>query len=173
MNIRLHTRPAMGAFALICLLSLASCTQQGVIKGRLEVPGESGSSPVTMDWKMDTFDNSGELAVSLPDGELYTGRYLQITSTSTADSLGSAWGGWGGWGPYWSDWGPYGGPWVGGGSFSTFLQNYSGKVIATLFGNRGNVMRCRFQLANPAEGMPGGGVGECQLKNGDKIEAQF
>jgi hypothetical protein len=160
-------------FAAIAVLTLVACTQKGAIKGRLEVPGSTGTQPVSMEWQEDTFDNSGTLAVSLPSGELFTGRYLQVTSTTTADSLGTGWGGWGGWGPYWSSWGPYGGPWMGGGGYSTFLQNYSGKVISTLFGNQGAVMRCRFQLANPEEGMPGGGVGQCELKNGDKIEAQF
>ena len=156
---------------IIC--AFTACTQQGVIKGRLEVPGASGTEAVVMDWKEDTFNSSGTLAVSLPDNELFTGKYLQITSTSTADTLGTAWGGWGGWGSYWSDWGAYGGTWVGGSSYSTFLQNYSGKVISTLFGNKGSVMRCRFQLGNPQQGMPGGGIGQCQLKNGDTIEAQF
>ncbi|MFP6665525.1 MAG: hypothetical protein VCC00_15135 [Deltaproteobacteria bacterium] len=160
-------------YSLALVAFLAGCTQQGVIQGRLEMSGAPGSQAVTMDWQMDPFDSAGKLAVTLPSGELFTGRYLQITTTSTADSLGTAWGGWGGWGPYWADWGSYGGPWMGGSSYSTFLQNYSGKVISTLFGNLGDVMRCRFQLANPSEGMPGGGVGECQLKSGDTIAVQF
>ena len=53
------------------------------------------------------------------------------------------------------------------------MKNYSGKVIATLFGDKGGTMRCRFHLSQPAAGMEGGGVGECQTKAGDKIIAQF
>ena len=56
---------------------------------------------------------------------------------------------------------------------TTFRTNYSGKVVATLFGDRSTVMRCRFRLANPSGGMQDGGTGECQLSTGGKIDAQF
>ena len=56
---------------------------------------------------------------------------------------------------------------------TTFRTNYSGKVVATLFGDRGTVMRCRFRLVNPSGGMQDGGTGECQLSTGGKLDAQF
>jgi hypothetical protein len=34
-------------------------------------------------------------------------------------------------------------------------------------------MRCTFQLDEPDEGMDGGGSGECQVSNGDRITAVF
>jgi hypothetical protein len=158
------------------LALLAGCAQQGTIMGRLEVPGEKTSTPVTMKWATTGFSGGGTMSVHLPGGETYAGKFLQITSTTSADTLGGGGGyggGWGGWGPYWNDWGPYGSPWGGGGSYSTFVRNYSGKVIATLFGDKGNTMRCRFHLSQPSAGMEGGGVGECEIKGGEKIEAQF
>jgi hypothetical protein len=126
-----------------------------------------------MEYDTDRFGAGGTLETTLPNGEVFSGRYLQVTSTATADTLGAGWGGWGPWGDYWNDWGPFGSPWVGGGDYSTFIQNYSGKVLATLFGDRGDTMRCRFQLADPEEGMDSGGVGQCETSDGEKIEAQF
>jgi hypothetical protein len=143
---------------------LSGCVYQGAIAGRLEAPGAQ-PKPVTMNFQTQRFGAGGTMNTELPNGEYFTGRYLQVTSETTADSFGS-WGGWGPWGPGWGDWG-------GGADYATFLENYSGKVVATLFGDRKNTMRCRFQLANPPDGMSGGGVGECQVTNGDKIEAQF
>ena len=46
-------------FAAIAVLTLVACTQKGAIKGRLEVPGSTGTEPVSMEWQEDTFDNSG------------------------------------------------------------------------------------------------------------------
>lgn len=170
------TNRMMTNFALLIALGLlAGCAQHGTIMGRLEVPGEKATTPVTLNWNTPGYGGGGTMTVALPGGETYTGKYLQVTSTTSADSLGGggAWGGWGGWGPYWSDWGPYGSPWGYGGSYSTFVRNYSGKVIATLFGDKGGTMRCRFHLSSPSSGMEGGGVGECEIKGGDKIIAQF
>ena len=118
--------------------------------------------------------NGGTLSVTLPDGESYSGRYLQITSTSTVDTLGWGWGYGYGWGPYWGDWGAWGpGPWYGPADWTSFVRNYSGSVVATLFGNAGHTMRCRFHLASPELGLSGGGVGECQTSDGRHIDAQF
>ena len=155
--------------ALTRLLALAAllsgCVYHGSIAGRLQAGGAQ-PQPITMNFQTQRFGPGGTMNTELPSGEYFTGRYLQITSETTADSFGPGWGGWGPWGPGWGDWG-------GGADYATFIQNYSGRVVATLFGDRKNTMRCRFQLANPQEGMSGGGVGECQVTNGDKIDAQF
>ena len=77
------------------------------------------------------------------------------------------------WGPRWHPWEPFGPPWVEEGDHTTFVRNYSGKVVATLFGDKDNTMRCRFQLTNPEAGLSSGGVGECQISNGGKIDVEF
>ncbi|MEW6270918.1 MAG: hypothetical protein AB1689_16665 [Thermodesulfobacteriota bacterium] len=143
---------------------LGGCTYTGAIAGRLEAPGMQ-PKPIEMSYTTERFGSGGTINTTLPTGEYFTGRYLQITSESTADTFGPGWGGWGPWNPFWGDWG--------GGDYATFVQNYTGKVIATLFGDQKNTMRCRFALADPAEGMTGGGVGECQITNGETIQAQF
>jgi hypothetical protein len=54
-----------------------------------------------------------------------------------------------------------------------WVQLYSGKVVATLFGDQGDSMRCRFQLTDPQAGLSGGGVGQCQVSNGWEINVQL
>ena len=164
-------RLGIGA-ALIGLLS-SGCASSGVINARLEIPGQTSATPIQMEYTTERFGDGGTMTAKLPSGETFKGRYLQITSASSGDTLGTPWGGWGPWGAYWTDWGPYGTAWVGGMDYASFVQNYSGKLIATLFGNRGDTMRCRFRLANPVDGITSGGVGECETSTGDKIEAQF
>jgi hypothetical protein len=84
---------------------------------------------------------------------------------------------WGGFSMGWDSFGGEGGiegpAWVAGYDMPEFMQTYSGKVIALLLGDRGSKMRCRFRLANPAEGMSGGGVGECQVSGGATIDAEL
>jgi hypothetical protein len=47
------------------------------------------------------------------------------------------------------------------------------KVVATLFGDRGDTTRYRFRLSVPERAMPGGGVGDCQVSDGGQLTAQF
>ncbi|HUM16243.1 MAG TPA: hypothetical protein VL086_11190 [Candidatus Nitrosotalea sp.] len=125
-----------------------------------------------MTYAADRFDDEGgTLSVTLPTGERFSGRFVQITSTTAVESVGPTWASWG---PAWSEWGPFGETWVSGPSdVMTFRRNYTGKVVATLFGDRGNMIRCRFKLANPPGGMRDGGTGECQLSTGGTINASF
>ncbi len=157
-------RIARFARCLLVVGALSGCSYQGAIAGRLMAPGMQ-PKPIEMEYKTARFGAGGTISTTLPDGEYFTGRYLQVTSETTADAFGPGWGGWGAWNPFWGDWD--------GGDYETFIDNYTGKVVATLFGDRNHTMRCRFQLSDPAEGMTGGGVGECQVSNGDKIEATF
>ena len=150
---------------LVLAAALSGCTYSGAIAGRLEAPGAQ-PKPITMNFETERFGAGGTINTELPSGEYFTGRYLQITEDMNTDTFGPGWMGWGPWGPGWGDWG-------GGADYATFVQNFSGKVVATLFGDRKNTMRCRFQLANPPDGMSGGGVGDCQVTNGDTIQAQF
>jgi len=151
---------------------LAGCVASGPIKGRLTQPG-AAPTPVTLHYRSARFNQNGTLTATLPSGESFSGRYLQVTSDTDAETLDPYWGGWGvgwaGWGPWTDDYGP----WIAGEDFPTFVRNYSGKVIATLLGDRGSRMRCRFRLADPSQGMSSGGVGECEVTGGGKITAEF
>ncbi len=156
--------------AMILLVSACACVSTGHLNGRMEIPGQP-AEPVVFNFESDRGGQGGKLSALLPDGETFTGKYLQITSTTSESTVGPMFYGWGD--PYWSGWGPFGAPWSSGGDYTTFRTNYSGKVIATLFGTKGNTMRCRFNLANPPSGLKGGGTGECQLSKGRQIAVQF
>jgi hypothetical protein len=158
-----------GVWAVILAAGLAGCVTAGSMGGRLSVPGEPVAG-VTFSFQSDRFGEGGRLTVPLPSGEYFTGRYLQITSTSTADVVQpiSMF-----WGPRWHHWGPFGPPWMEEGDHTAFVRTYSGKVVATLFGDKGNTMRCRFQVTNPEAGLGNGGVGECQVSDGGRIDVQF
>ena len=155
----------------LALGSLSSCTSTGPISGQLVLPGQAAQR-VTLTYVTDRFDEGGQITGTMPSGESFSGRFVQVTSTSTMDSVGPMWSSWSS--PMWNDWGPFGETWIGGPvDVTTFRTNYSGKVVATLFGDRGTVMRCRFRLVNPSGGMQDGGTGECQLSTGGKLDALF
>jgi hypothetical protein len=151
---------------------LAGCVASGTIKGRLSAPG-TVPLPVTLQYRSARFNQNGTITATMPNGETFKGRYLQVTSDASAESLDPYWGDWGvgwtSWGPWADDYGPY----IVGEDLPTFVRNYSGKVIATLLGDRGGRMRCRFRLADPSQGMSSGGVGECEVSGGGKIAAEF
>ena len=157
--------------ALVALL-LGGCVASGPIRGRLTSPGTE-PTPVTLHYRSERFNQNGFMNVTLPDGQAFSGRYLEVSSDTDAETLDPFWGdwgvGWAGWGPWSDDYGA----WVVGADIPTFVRNYSGTVIATLLGDRGGRMRCRFRLGEPEEGMSGGGVGECQVSGGGKIDAEF
>jgi hypothetical protein len=147
----------------VCLTLLvamvAGCTTMGTGFGSTA----TGTNPVNFSWK--SSDNvSGAMNATLSNGKTFTGKYFQITSNTTVESLGPLWAGWGGrrggnWG-YW-DAGP------------EFATQYSGRVVANLAAPDNQHMRCTFQLVHPDNGMAGGGTGECQLPSGKNIDATF
>ncbi len=156
-----HSIVKVGLPALVALV--AGCATMGTGTGATP----SGADPVQFSWKSSD-SVSGTMDATLSDGKTYSGQFFQITKNTTVDSIGPLWSGWhsrwrgyGGWG-YW-DAAPSTG----------FITHYSGKVVANLGAPGGDHMRCRFQLAHPSEGMAGGGRGQCQLPDGNSIDATF
>ena len=157
---------------LIAACSLVGCVASGTIRGRLSTPG-AAALPVELQYRSARFDQNGTMTTTLPNGEKFTGRYLQVTADANATTVEPYFGDWG---TDWTEWGPSSDDWglfVPGEDLPTFIRNYSGKVIATLLGDRGGRMRCRFRLADPTQGMSSGGVGECEVSGGGKIAAEF
>ena len=132
--------------------------------------GESTSGDVQAQFTWEQTDpSSGSMTATLTarDGstETYQGKFFQITSNSTVESLGPLWypwhPGWGGW----AAWGPE--------PNDAFITHYTGHVLANLAGPDRKRMRCEFQLLRAGEGMKGGGEGQCQLASGRVIKADF
>ncbi|HEY8945420.1 MAG TPA: hypothetical protein VIM73_14215, partial [Polyangiaceae bacterium] len=143
-----------------------ACSTQGSGTGELKpASGVAAAEPIRFSWHSEGGSvTRGTLTTDVPGKGTFTGKYMQITSQSDAVGAGSyfdedwhpGWYGWDGWGD--SD------------EVDTFVTNYSGKVISVLRSGTGESMRCRFRLAEPASGPAGGGVGECELSDGDKID---
>jgi hypothetical protein len=112
---------------------------------------------------------SGSINAALADGSTYSGRYFQITQDTTVDSIGplwtagwdSGWAGRGGWG-YWNA-----------APAPDFIKQYAGWVVANLGAPGGERARCKFHLVHPAEGIAGGGTGQCQTPDGQTVDATF
>ena len=53
------------------------------------------------------------------------------------------------------------------------VEEFKGDAEAVLFGDRGNIMQCRFLLTDVILGFKGGGFGICQLSDGRVIDVFF
>lgn len=179
-------RLTSGALWLSVCISVSACMtpQTGVIAGHWTPPGKA-SEPIVISWESEN-ETKGRMSVTLGQGgERFRGTYVRVTSGTKLESVqpiladwGPLWEGYA-WGPemdpWW--WGPADGMPMGGYMNATyypvFVRQYTGKVVATLFGNEGHSMRCRFTLAQPQEGLLGGGVGACESSKGNRISAHF
>jgi hypothetical protein len=104
------------------------------------------------------------MSAMISDGRTYQGTYLRITPDARSDQLALLWEGWDashGWRSWSSE------------TASGFVKTYEGMVLANLRTERGDRMRCRFNLENRLLGMNGGGAGKCQILGGTTIEAVF
>ncbi|MBV8036543.1 hypothetical protein [Roseateles sp.] len=156
------TRLGLTFCAFICALgALAGCTTIGAGSGSVR----SGGGPVSFNWISKDGGTTGSMTATLANGGVYSGPFVQLTSTTRIEVLEPMWHGWRrGWGD-WRYWGPF--------PDTAFATQYSGKVVANLQGSGEQRMRCRFHLNSPQSGMSGGGQGECQLGDGSTVDAVF
>jgi hypothetical protein len=162
---------------VLLLAGLAACTaaNTGYLGGLLTGPGQT-RAPVEFVYTVtERTGDRGTLAATLPGGEAFTGSYVQVThATPTVVLLPIVQVP--GFEGAWTDWGPDqpGDVWVAAGDLDLIRRTYAGRIMATLFGNRGNAMRCRFTLFDPPRGFAGGGEGQCQVSYGNgTIAVQF
>lgn len=150
-------------FALL-IVAMVGCKSTG------SGMGESATGDVKAHFTWQQSDPaSGTLTamVSKQNGseETYEGKFYQITNNSQIDTLGPLWHPWH---PAWTGW-AY---WDSAPDYA-LITHYTGHVLANLAGPDGKRMRCEFQLLRAAEGMKGGGEGQCQLPSGKTIKADF
>lgn len=157
---RLPTHPPSWATVACASLVLAACTTIG--EGTGSMPG---GAPVDFDWASKDGGMTGTMTAMLPDGTVFSGPFVQITSIVRIETLDPIWRGWPrGWSD-WRYWGPF--------PETAFVTRYSGRVVANLSGPADRRLRCRFHLNAPEAGMRGGGQGECQGNDGRLIDAVF
>ena len=155
----------MIALSSAALLGCAS----GAVSGRVTLPGQQ-ATPLTMTWNSGLFGEHGTMSALMPDGERFSGRYTVVSPGMSRSSLDPAWTG--------DEPGKNQGQiddsmWGAGRDHFAFSKAYENKAVATLKGDRGTMMLCRFNLDAGGAGMAGGGTGECQTSKGAKISAQF
>lgn len=161
----LNPRKTICLGAIVCA-SIAGCTSTGTINADL-VKGERAVAPVTITWKSTDGAISGTMTAVLP-GSTYQGRFMQVTRETDTNAFAPLWSGWP---DGWSDWNLDGYP--GEINASQFSTVYTGRVVANLKNTAGGLMRCRFNMNHPSQGMTGGGSGECQAAGGRNIQATF
>src|SRR5262245_39830408 len=165
---RRHARQQLTVAAVV-VGALAGCAS-GTVTGRVAQPGQP-AAPLTMKWESGIFGESGKISAVMPDGERFTGKYQVVTKGMPRTYVDPAWTGaeqeavrgeidssmWG----------------AAAENPDAFITAHVNKAIATLKGDRGSTMMCRFNLDAGESGMGGGGTGECQTSKGAKISAKF
>ena len=94
----------------------------------------------------------GSLQAVLPGGERFEGKIVGIGSADAQTDMG-----------------------VSGVESTAFeeVQLFDGNAKASLIGNKGNIMKCRFNLADSIIGLSSGGFGICQVTDGRVIDIFF
>ena len=163
----------MGAFrlahvaaALTLVVSGCATKTAGMGGGDLHAQGRP-EVPVLFSWTSPDGGINGNMVATLPDAT-FTGPFVQITQETRREALRPLWAGWN---EGWNDWPYWSRPTLGPSDPVRFTRVYSGKVVANLRDVGGRYMRCRFHLDDPARGMSGGGLGECQLAGGRSVDA--
>ena len=153
---------------LLGLGALSACTSSGIGGGQL-MGADARHEPVTFSWLSTDGGISGTMTATLP-GAVFEGRFFQVTRQMRGEVLSPLWDHWH---SGWYDWPYWNSPFPPAYPTAQFITYYSGKVVATLASADQQRMRCRFHLAGPAQGMSGGGEGECQLSDGRVVQAVF
>jgi len=97
---------------------------------------------------------SAELMTVLADGEQFRGKSARLDRTQEVMKAAST--------PSYDNTGNF-----------EAVQGFPGNSKATLSGNRGNVIQCRFKIADTIIGFSSGGTGICQVSDGRVIDVFF
>jgi len=141
----------------------------GPVTGRVSM-AEQEAGPLTMSWTSGLFGGSGTMSAVMPDGERFSGKYTVVKKEMSRGRIDPAWEG---------DEPPDArgqiddSMWGAARDRGAFVSAHLNKAIATLKGNRGSTMLCRFSLDAAEAGMRGGGAGSCQTSKGARITAKF
>jgi len=162
------TRAALSLASALMIIQAVGCASTGSGSGTIASDGKA----VHFSWR--SSDRvSGTMTATVTGGRVFSGGFVQLTNETKADSLSELWKGWGpSWYPLWArnwredEWSHWKeGP--------EFMKNYAGCVVANLADPKGKHMRCVFRLADPSQGIAGGGHGRCQGPDHRTIDATF
>lgn len=143
------TKTTAYSAAIAALLCLVGCESVGTIGG------VSSGGPVQFDYQQGFLATDGVLNVVMPDGERFSGKFVQQSETRAGH-----------------DW-QFGKGGKNNGAVFGSSENKSSSVKALLLGDRNSTMKCEFQFSSPARGMKGGGIGECDVSDGRDVNITF
>ena len=139
-------RPFNGIFGIAALIMAVTTGCSGTMNGVIRRDAQRVEITYT-----DTRVGAAELLLVLPDGEKFRGKTekfnrIKELKENDADDISV----------HFQD-----------------LQTFDGNAKATLVGNRGNKMNCRFKVADYIIGLKSGGFGLCQLSDGRLMDVFF
>jgi len=176
----MHSR----ALQIFVLLAASACSRGEVTSPDTAPPDKSAGrgglstapaprhEQVMFTWESLDESLSGRLQATLPTGEVFTGDYHEITTNIPAGQVDDFYGLWYT-GPWGGDVWNWDGAWPYYDSVEGYILHYTGKIVGKLKGDRGTEMRCQFRFDDPEAGIKGGGSGDCQVSNGERITAKF
>jgi len=134
-------------FILVAILLTVQLGCSGSMKGVVRRDAQRVELTYT-----DSRLGTGILQTVLPSGERFEGKILRIGSPDVQSDTA-----------------------VSGSESTAFndVQLFDGNAKATLSGNKGNIMKCRFKLADSLIGLSSGGFGICQVSDGRVIDIFF
>ena len=152
--------------------SQAASAKTGMLPARFTSP-KGVTEPVPFSFEAASAKR-GTMSTALGDGgEQFHGSYVRVEASTKDHLVTEIYDGFSA--PEWQVWehDPDGGWTATGVSFGAFAHFYTGKVVATLAGNRGSSMRCQLTLREPESGLSGGGSGGCQVSSGGTLRLEF
>ena len=152
------------------LLAISAHAVGGVMVGRWS-PVDHESETITVSFNSER-KGQGLIHITLGrDGERFKGSYLRIDENAPQNLLSRIHSAWTSRSFDRFEAGPYGDERLSREiRVPAFRRRYSGEVVASLAGDRGGAIRCRFSLERPDLGLPGGATGRCQVTDGSTIE---
>ncbi|MBW2282719.1 MAG: hypothetical protein JRG82_18440 [Deltaproteobacteria bacterium] len=157
----------------LLLVACATPHHSGIMAGHW-TPKDGSPERVPLSWETGS-EGGGRIHATLgKGGEHFHGKYVRVQQGPPHAEVETVYREWHAPAYATLDWGEEGnyGP-NEGVDIHGFVRQYSGKVLATLFGDREHSMRCRFTLSDPQAGLVGGGVGACQVSDGGRLDVEF
>lgn len=136
--------PLLG-MVLIAALVGCSGTMQGVIR--------DDAKRVLFTYS-DSRITTADIQVVMPDGERFQGRLAKTSFNGTAAESGSR-------------------ATIGSSRSFEEVETFTGNTEATLSGDMGNIMKCRFHVTDIIIGLSSSGFGLCQTADGRVIDIFF
>jgi hypothetical protein len=169
------TVPGLTVVMAALLTACAPAASTGYLGGLLSVSKQPAKG-LELVWTADQSGVRGTITTALPSGERFKGNFVQVTQeipdTELVPMVNPIAG-------FTDAVAREGGTalqdvWANAAELGWFRTEYANRIVAVLFGDKGNAMRCGFRLFDPAQGFRGGGTGTCAISfDNGTVAVQF